>query len=59
MRPMGRHHGSPTDGGARSQVGQLDYDLSSTSPATVCIVYKGVSLKLVILIVVLISVHID
>jgi hypothetical protein len=33
---MGRHHGSRTDGGARLRVGQLDYDLSSTSPAAVC-----------------------
>ena len=38
---MGRHHASRTDGGARSRVGQLDYDLSSTSAATVNTVNKG------------------
>jgi hypothetical protein len=27
---MGRHHLSRTDGGARSLVGQLDYELGST-----------------------------
>ena len=27
---MGRHHWSRTDGGARSLVGQLDYELNST-----------------------------
>lgn len=37
------------DGGARSQVGQLDYELSSTSPVTVTTVNKGA--------IVLISVH--
>jgi hypothetical protein len=46
---IGRHHGSRTDGGARPQVGQLDYDLSSTSAAAVTIVDKGA--------IVLISVH--
>jgi hypothetical protein len=46
---MGSDHRSRTDGGARSPVGQLDYDLSSTSAATVYIVYKGA--------IVLISVH--
>ena len=31
--PMGRHHASRTDGGARSAVGQLDYDHESTLKA--------------------------
>ena len=39
-RRMGSDHQSLTDGDACSPVGQLDYDLSSTSPAAVYIVYK-------------------
>ena len=38
---MGSDRRARADGGARPPVGQLDYDLSSTSAAAVYIVYKG------------------